>query len=114
MTKKILLTLTGLLLLIGALVGVKLLQFQTMFAASADSAPPPETVTTVEVKRDLWQPTLNAIGSVTAVQGVTLSAEEAGTVRRIAFEWGRPCVKVNCWWNSMPKWSRRSCLIRCR
>ncbi|MFZ1828860.1 MAG: efflux RND transporter periplasmic adaptor subunit [Candidatus Competibacteraceae bacterium] len=88
MTKKILLTLTGLLLLIGALVGVKLLQFQTMFAASADFAPPPETVTTVEVKRDLWQPTLNAIGSVTAVQGVTLSAEEAGTVRRIAFESG--------------------------
>lgn len=88
MTKKILLTLTGLLLLIGALAGAKLLQFQTMFAASADFAPPPETVTTVEVKRDLWQPTLNAIGSVTAVQGVTLSAEEAGTVRHIAFESG--------------------------
>jgi membrane fusion protein (multidrug efflux system) len=88
MTKKILLTLTGLLLLIGALAGVKLLQFQTMFAASADFAPPPETVTTIEVKRDIWQPTLNAIGSVTAVQGVTLSAEEAGTVRHIAFESG--------------------------
>jgi membrane fusion protein (multidrug efflux system) len=59
-----------------------------MFAASADFAPPPETVTTIEVKRDIWQPTLNAIGSVTAVQGVTLSAEEAGTVRHIAFESG--------------------------
>ncbi len=88
MTKKILITLAGLLLLIGALAGVKLLQFKTMFAAGADFAPPPETVTTSEVRQDRWQPTLNAIGSVAAVQGVTLSAEEAGTVRRIAFESG--------------------------
>lgn len=88
MIKKILLTLAGLLLLIGTLAGVKLLQFKTMSAAGADFAPPPEVVTTIEVKRDIWQPTLNAIGSVAAVQGVTLSAEEAGTVRRIAFESG--------------------------
>lgn len=88
MIKKILFTLAGLLLLIGALAGVKFLQFQTMSATGARSAPPPETVTVIEVKQDRWQPTLNAIGSVTAVQGVTLSAEEAGTVRRIAFESG--------------------------
>ena len=88
MTQKILLTLAGLLLLIGALAGIKFLQFQTMSAAGADFAPPPETVTTSEVRQDRWQPTLNAIGSVAAVQGVTLSAEEAGTVRRIAFESG--------------------------
>lgn len=88
MTKKIFLTLAGLLLLIGALVGVKLLQFQAMFAAGASFEPPPEPVTTIAVKQDLWQPALNAIGSVVAAQGVTLSAEEAGTVRRIAFESG--------------------------
>ncbi|MDQ5910779.1 MAG: rane fusion protein multidrug efflux system [Pseudomonadota bacterium] len=88
MTKKILLTLAGLLLLIGALVGIKLSQFQAMFAAGASFTPPPATVTTIAVKQDRWQPTLNAIGSVAAVQGVTLSAEEAGTVRNIAFESG--------------------------
>ena len=88
MAKKILFTLAGLLLLIGALAGVKLLQFKTLFAAGADFTPPPETVTTSEVRQDRWQPTPNAIGSVVAVQGVTLSAEEAGTVRRIAFESG--------------------------
>ncbi len=88
MIKKILLTLTGLLLLIGALVGVKFSQFQAMFAAGAEFTPPPATVTTSEVRQDRWQPTLNAIGSVVAVQGVTLSAEEAGTVRNIAFESG--------------------------
>ncbi len=88
MAKKILFTLAGLLLLIGVLAGVKLLQFKTLIAAGASFAPPPETVTTSTVQQDRWQPTLNAIGSVVAVQGVTLSAEEAGTVRRIAFESG--------------------------
>ena len=88
MIKKILFTLAGLLLLIGALAGTKLLQFQTMFAAGAHATPPPTTVTTIAVQQDHWQPTLNATGSVAAAQGVTLSVEEAGTVRRIAFESG--------------------------
>lgn len=88
MAKKILITLAGLLLLIGVLAGVKLLQFKTLIAAGASFAPLPETVTTSTVQQDRWQPTLNAVGSVVAVQGVTLSAEEAGTVRRIAFESG--------------------------
>lgn len=90
MIKKVLLTLAGLLLLIGALAGTKVFQFKTMFAADADATPPPETVTTAEVKPDTWQPVLTAVGSVAAVQGVMLSAEEAGTVRNIAFESGRP------------------------
>ncbi|MCC6135667.1 MAG: efflux RND transporter periplasmic adaptor subunit [Candidatus Contendobacter sp.] len=88
MIKKVLLTLAGLLLLIGALAGTKVFQFKTMFAADADATPPPETVTTAEVKPDTWQPVLTAVGSVAAVQGVMLSAEEAGTVRNIAFESG--------------------------
>ena len=88
MTKKIILTILGLLLLAGALAGLKLLQFQTMAAQGAKFVPPPETVTTAEVKADRWQPTLTAIGSVTAVQGVTVSAETSGTVKTIAFESG--------------------------
>ncbi len=88
MTKKILLTIVGLLILVGTLAGLKLLQFQTMAAQGAKFVPPPETVTTAEVKTDRWQPTLTAIGSVAAVQGVTVSAETSGTVKTIAFESG--------------------------
>jgi membrane fusion protein (multidrug efflux system) len=88
MPKKILLTVVGLLLLVGTLAGLKLLQFETMAAQGAKFVPPPETVTTAEVKADRWQPTLTAIGSVTAVQGVTVSAETSGTVKTIAFESG--------------------------
>lgn len=88
MAKKIILTVIGLLALVGLLAGTKVLQFQTMFAQGASFAPPPETVTTAEVKLDRWQPTLSAIGSITAVQGVMVSAEISGTVKHIAFESG--------------------------
>ena len=88
MLKKIILTIVFLVLLIGALVGLKLQQFQTMFAAGAKMTQPPTTVTTHPVTADAWQPTLDAVGSVVAVQGVTVSAEVAGTVQRIAFESG--------------------------
>ncbi len=88
MIKKVFLTLVGLLLLVGALAGAKVFQFKTMFAAGASIVPPPETVTTTEVRPDTWQPVLSAVGSVAAAQGVMLSAEEAGTVRHIAFESG--------------------------
>ena len=55
MAKKIILTLIGLLALVGLLAGTKVLQFQAMFAQGASFAPPPETVTTAEVKPDRWQ-----------------------------------------------------------
>ena len=88
MFKKIFLTVLFLLLLVGALAGAKVWQFQTMFAAAAQMVPPPTTVTTSTVSADRWQPTLDAVGSVVAVQGVTISAEVAGTVKRLAFESG--------------------------
>jgi membrane fusion protein (multidrug efflux system) len=88
MTKKIILTLVIVLVLVGLLAGIKGLQFQTMFAQGANFAQPPETVTTTEVKQDTWQPTLTAVGSVAAVQGVMLSAEMSGAVKNIAFESG--------------------------
>ncbi len=88
MAKKIILALVGVLLLVGSLAGLKVVQFQTMFAQGANFAPPPETVTTAEVRRETWQPTLSAVGSIAPVQGVMLSAEVAGTVKHIAFESG--------------------------
>lgn len=89
MIKKIFLTIFGLLLLVGALAGTKILQFKTMFAAGEHFTPPPETVTIAQVSQDSWQSTLNAVGSVVAVQGVTLGAEVAGTITRIAFDSGK-------------------------
>jgi membrane fusion protein (multidrug efflux system) len=55
--------------------------------------PPPEAVTTIVTKQERWPATLDVIGTVAAVQGVTVSADLPGTVDRIAFESGQ-AVKV--------------------
>ena len=78
----------GLLAVVGILGGVKAGQIVTMVRASEAFAPPPEAVTSAKVEAVQWEPTRAAIGSLVAVQGVTLGAEVPGTVREIAFESG--------------------------
>jgi membrane fusion protein (multidrug efflux system) len=46
-------------------------------------------VTTVTAQPETWPSTLSAIGTIAAVQGVTVSADLPGTVERIAFDSGR-------------------------
>ncbi|MCI0632936.1 MAG: efflux RND transporter periplasmic adaptor subunit, partial [Actinobacteria bacterium] len=47
-----------------------------------------QAVTTIVAGRESWPATLSAIGSVTAVHGVTVSADLPGIVERIAFDSG--------------------------
>jgi membrane fusion protein, multidrug efflux system len=68
------------------LAGIKALQIHTLI--TIDHALPPEAVTTAEVREELWEPTIEAVGSLTAVQGVTVSAEIPGKVVKISFEAG--------------------------
>ena len=58
--------------------------------ASGAFAPPPAAVNTTVVHAAQWQPTLRAIGSLEAVQGVTVSADLPGIVKEINFESGKP------------------------
>lgn len=88
MIKKFLLTSLGLVAIVGLLGGTKMLQFATMKAAGAAMVPPPETVTATAVKEETWPNTVQATGSVEAVQGVTVASELAGQVSKIAFESG--------------------------
>lgn len=92
MFKKIILTLVGLTVLVGILTSVKFApgfgQFSVMGASGALMVMPPEVVTATEVKAEEWESTLRATGSLVTVQGVTVSAELAGKVVRIAFEPG--------------------------
>jgi membrane fusion protein (multidrug efflux system) len=92
MLKKLVLTAVGLCILVGILASVKFAprfgQFSVMGAASANMAFPPEVVTAAPVKAEEWESTLRATGTLVTVQGVTVSAELAGKVVRIAFEPG--------------------------
>jgi membrane fusion protein (multidrug efflux system) len=51
--------------------------------------PPPDAVTTIVAAEQQWSATVNAIGTVAAVQGVTVSADLPGVVDRIAFDSGK-------------------------
>ncbi len=82
------LTVVGIIIVVGALVGTKLNQFSTMGAAGAAMVIPPETVTAATARDDSWETSITATGTITAVQGVTVSAEMAGKVVKIAFESG--------------------------
>jgi membrane fusion protein (multidrug efflux system) len=76
------------LLVVGALAGVKALQIKKMIAGAQAAGTPAETVSSTVVREDKWQSALSAIGSVSAVQGVTVTPEIAGIIREIAFESG--------------------------
>lgn len=88
MAKKIIVSLIALIVLIGVIAGIKGMQIGTLIAAGKSMVPPPETVSTAEVREEHWEPAIDAIGSVTAAQGVILSAEVSGTITSIAFESG--------------------------
>jgi len=77
--------------ILGGLAGIKALQFGRL--GQQQSAPPPETVASAMVTEQQWQATLGAIGSVTAVQGVTVATELEGVVTEIAFTAGTPVAK---------------------
>ena len=88
MLKKLTLAIVGLALVIGAIVYAKLGQFSAMGDAAASMVMPPETVTAVAVNPAQWEQVISATATVSAVQGVTVSAEVSGRVSRIAFESG--------------------------
>jgi membrane fusion protein, multidrug efflux system len=57
-------------------------------AKSGAFAPPPTAVTTTVAQKSEWQPTLETIGTVVAINGVTISTDLAGIVCKIAFDSG--------------------------
>ena len=89
MAKRMILMLVVVLIVIGGLGFVKFRQIQAAMAQGAAFQPPPEAVTTVVAQHEEWPATLSAIGTMAAVQGVTVSADLPGTVHRIAFDSGR-------------------------
>jgi membrane fusion protein, multidrug efflux system len=68
---------------------VKYKQIQSGIAQGALYKPPPEAVTTVVATQDKWQTMLTSIGTVTAAQGVVVSADLPGIVSLIDFDSGR-------------------------
>jgi membrane fusion protein (multidrug efflux system) len=88
MAKRMFLMLGVVLALVAALAFIKFRQVQSAVNASAFQ-PPPEAVTSIVANREEWAATMSVIGTMEAVQGVTVSADLPGAVARIAFESGQ-------------------------
>jgi len=90
MSRRTLLTLLGIATFVVAIGSVKYGQVSAAIAQAASFRMPPEAVTTAVAAEQNWPRTLAAIGTATAVQGVTVSADLPGIVESIGFESGRP------------------------
>ena len=92
-TRAVIRVVLGLLGIFLVIAGIKALQIFSMVSAAKSMVPPPTTVTSAKVQKGDWAPSLTAIGSITPVQGATISAELPGMVSEIGFESGRPVKK---------------------
>jgi membrane fusion protein, multidrug efflux system len=88
MAKRMVLMLGVAAVLLTALGFIKFKQIHSAVQASAFQ-PPPEAVTSIVAHREQWPATLSVIGTMEAVQGVTVSADLPGQVERIGFESGK-------------------------
>ena len=86
MRQKFFFTLAAFLLVVFVLGAVKLSQVKKALAISLEM--PPSGVTTIEARSMVWQPMINAIGTLAPVEGVTVAADADGTVVKIAAENG--------------------------
>lgn len=91
-TKRMILMIVLVLLLIAVLAGIKFMQIKKLIA----SIPKPgaQVVTAMKVESLEWQPQFNAVGTMIAVRGVDVTTEVAGLVRKINFKSGED-VKQN-------------------
>ena len=87
MLKRLVIVLLLLALAFGAIFGWKYLQQQKM--AAAMGPPPPATVSAVQVSQDIWERSLESVGSLTADQGLYVTNEVSGQIQTITFESGQ-------------------------
>lgn len=81
-----------LILLLAALLGSLFYLKQEQMKASATQMAqprPPAVIATATATVEQWQPTLRAVGSLSAVHGIEVSAEVAGVVSELLFESGQ-------------------------
>lgn len=81
--------LLGVALALFFIFSTKKAQFAAMAEAGASMVPPPVSVSTYIASQQVWEESLQAIGSVEPVQGVALEAEIPGIVSMINFENGQ-------------------------
>jgi membrane fusion protein (multidrug efflux system) len=88
MKKRMFIMLIAVGLLVGGLVGFNVFKGIMMQKYMGKGGLPPATVTAMKADYQVWQPQLNAVGTLRAVRGVDVTTEVAGLVRSIEFKAG--------------------------
>lgn len=58
-------------------------------SAAIQSGPPPSVIAATEVTQENWQPSLQAVGSLVATNGINLTTEVNGIISKILFQSGQ-------------------------
>ena len=87
--KSLLLAGAVILVVVGAVAGIKALQIGALISSAENEGIPVETVSTAEVIAAKWERSVESVGSLRAVQGADLSTESSGVVTKIHFENGQ-------------------------
>ncbi len=89
MNKRMIIMLSAAGLVFGAIFGFKWFG-KTMMNRAFDNMPmPPAAITSAKAERQTWPASFEAVGTVAAVQGITVTTEVAGTVKQIHFQSGQ-------------------------
>jgi len=80
-TKRMIIMIVAVLVLIGIIAGIKVLMVMKMLAGM--KPPPPAVVSTAKLSYQEWQPELRAVGTLRAARGADLALEVAGLVGRV-------------------------------
>ncbi|MDQ5910759.1 MAG: rane fusion protein multidrug efflux system [Pseudomonadota bacterium] len=89
MVKRMIIMLVGLGAVFGALFGFQIFKDRLIKQVLGDYLSAPVTISATPAIAQTWTPSLSAVGSLVAVQGVDVSAETSGLVQSIHFESGQ-------------------------
>jgi membrane fusion protein, multidrug efflux system len=88
MTKRMVIMLIGVAIVLGAVFGFQYVKGIMIKKFMATLASPPQTVSATRAGLSQWQPQIEAVGSLRALNGADLSLEVSGVVDSIAFNSG--------------------------
>ena len=91
MSKRYLIVIISLLLVVGAIFGIRFWMIMRM--ASMPHPFPPTVVASAEVMQENWKPSLNSVGSLVATNGIAVSTEVDGIISDIVFQSGEAVKK---------------------
>ena len=78
----------GVILVVGAIAGWKIITVRAVIAKMALQKPAPTVVSSIKAAEQSWERRLHAVGSFAAAEGIIVANELDGTVTKIAFESG--------------------------